>query len=98
MDRLFSKFQLGDIKVGDQPNFPPDAEAQGEQQVEVPTPSPSDDVVTGQRPVAGERTYRPGYGQGLPEKGIEAICLPSLIDLQIDDADRTAIRLVVETR
>ncbi|HEY8600994.1 MAG TPA: stage V sporulation protein S [Thermomicrobiales bacterium] len=34
----------------------------------------------------------------LNETGIEAICLPSLVDLQIDEADRTAIRLVVETR
>jgi len=34
----------------------------------------------------------------LRETGIEAICLPSMVDLQIDDADRTAIRLVVETR
>ena len=155
MDRLFSKFQLGDIKVGDQPNFPPDAESYGEQQTASAAPSTADDVVTGQRPAAGERTYRPGYGQGLPEQrgevlkvssrsrpsavagaiagvvresgraevqaigagaanqaikavaiardylhetGIQAICLPSLIDLQIDDADRTAIRLVVETR
>ena len=34
----------------------------------------------------------------LNETGIEAICLPSLVDLTIDEADRTAIRLVVETR
>ena len=155
MDRLFSKFQLGDVKVGDQPNFPPDAEPYGEQQTGMPSPVVAEDQVTAERPATNERTYRPGYGQGLPEQrgevlkvssrsrpsavagaiagvvresgraevqaigagaanqaikavaiardylietGIEAICLPSLIDLQIDDADRTAIRLVVETR
>jgi stage V sporulation protein S len=156
MDRLFSKFQLGDIKVGEETNFPPDAEPYGEQQAVAQTPAVAEDQLTEQRPAsASERTYRPGYGQGLPEKrgeilkvssrsrpsavagaiagvvresgraevqaigagaanqaikavaiardylietGIEAICLPSLIDLQIDDADRTAIRLVVETR
>ena len=27
MDRLFSKFNLGDIKVGEASSFPPDAEA-----------------------------------------------------------------------
>lgn len=154
MDRLFSKFQLGDIKVGEQPSFPPDAEAHGESPRSSAAPVVGSDQLTDQRP-AGERTYRPGYGQGLPEQrgevlkvssrsrpsavagaiagvvresgraevqaigagaanqaikavaiardylnetGIEAICLPSLIDLQIDDADRTAIRLVVETR
>jgi stage V sporulation protein S len=160
MDRLFSKFQLGDIKVGEESNFPPDAEPFGEQQATKPAPNVAEDQLTEQRAAPhgvphGERTYRPGYGQGLPEQrgevlkvssrsrpsavagaiagvvresgraevqaigagaanqaikavaiardylietGIEAICLPSLIDLQIDDADRTAIRLVVETR
>lgn len=34
----------------------------------------------------------------LNETGIEAICLPSLVDLTIDEADRTAIRLVIEHR
>ena len=34
----------------------------------------------------------------LNETGITVVCLPSLVDLQIDEADRTAIRLVVETR
>ena len=34
----------------------------------------------------------------LNETGINVVCLPSLVDLQIDEADRTAIRLVVETR
>lgn len=154
MDRLFGKFQLGDIKVEDQPSFPTDAGARGGTQGEGTVPVSGSDQLTDQRP-AGERTYRPGYGQGLPEQrgevlkvssrsrpsavagaiagvvresgraevqaigagaanqaikavaiardylnetGIEAICLPSLIDLQIDDADRTAIRLVVETR
>jgi stage V sporulation protein S len=156
MDRLFSKFQLGEIKVGEESNFPPDAEPFGEQQAVARPPAAAEDQLTEQRPAsAGERTYRPGYGQGVPEQrgevlkvssrsrpsavagaiagvvresgraevqaigagaanqaikavaiardylietGIEAICLPSLIDLQIDDADRTAIRLVVETR
>ena len=157
MDRLFSKFQLGDIKVGEETNFPPDAEPFGEQQAMNATPTAAEDRLSEQRPQAphGERTYRPGYGQGVPEQrgevlkvssrsrpsavagaiagvvresgraevqaigagaanqaikavaiardylietGIEAICLPSLIDLQIDEADRTAIRLVVETR
>ena len=237
MDRLFSKFNLGDIKVGEASSFPPDAEtgdqpAQGgqlgqpaqptqgaqtqqpmqparaddfvaqpqrfdadddagygnrdardyvapspyqqPQQHEGPptggpapsTPAPAEDRVTAFRPVngapaigpagaVGARPYRPGYGHGQPESrgevlkvssrsrpsavagaiagvvresgraevqaigagaanqaikavaiardylqetGIEAICLPSLVDLQIDEADRTAIRLVVETR
>ncbi len=158
MDRLFSKFQLGDIKVGEESNFPPDAEPFGEQQAVKSAPAAAEDQLTEQRvsPIPhGERTYRPGYGQGVPEQrgevlkvssrsrpsavagaiagvvresgraevqaigagaanqaikavaiardylietGIEAVCLPSLIDLQIDDADRTAIRLVVETR
>ena len=237
MDRLFSKFNLGDIKVGEASSFPPDAEtgdqpAQGgqlgqpaqptqgaqiqqpmqpaqaddfvaqpqrfdtdddagygnrdaqdyvarspyqqPQQHEAPpvggplpgTPAPAEDRVTAFRPVngapavgaagaAGARPYRPGYGHGQPESrgevlkvssrsrpsavagaiagvvresgraevqaigagaanqaikavaiardylqetGIEAICLPSLVGLQIDEADRTAIRLVVETR
>jgi stage V sporulation protein S len=157
MDRLFSKFQLGDIKVEEEANFSPDAEPYGGQQAVSNTPAVAEDQLREQRPSQphGERTYRPGYGQGVPEKrgevlkvssrsrpsavagaiagvvresgraevqaigagaanqaikavaiardylietGIEAICLPSLIDLQIDDADRTAIRLVVETR
>jgi stage V sporulation protein S len=226
MDRLFSKFNLGDIKVGESSSFPPDAEAgdqpdeaaqpaqgaQSQQPVQQPpladdviaqperfdadsdvgyvnrdaqdyvarspyqqpqqheapptagppagVPAPAEDRVTAFRPVngaqaAGARPYRPGYGHGpsesrgevlkvssrsrpsavagaiagvvrdsgraevqaigagaanqaikavaiardyLQETGIEAICLPSLVDLQIDDADRTAIRLVVETR
>jgi stage V sporulation protein S len=156
MDRLFSKFQLGDIKVGEESNFPPDAEPHGEQQAVQAAPAAAEDQLTEHRAVPhGERTYRPGYGQGVPEQrgevlkvssrsrpsavagaiagvvresgraevqaigagaanqaikavaiardylietGIEAICLPSLIDLQIADADRTAIRLVVETR
>lgn len=169
MDRLFSKLQLGDIKVGEKSSFPPDAEEQEQSTdvAETPTaertvaaaPTPQADVAAD----AGEdhvvatnaRIYRPGYGQGVPENrgeilkvssrsrpsavagaiagvvrengraevqaigagaanqaikavaiardylnetGIEAICLPSLVDLQIDEADRTAIRLVVETR
>ena len=154
MDRLFGKFQLGDIKVEDQPSFAQDAGTHGGSQREGIAPVNGRDQLTDERP-AGERSYRPGYGQGLPEQrgevlkvssrsrpsavagaiagvvresgraevqaigagaanqaikavaiardylnetGIEAICLPSLIDLQIDDADRTAIRLVVETR
>lgn len=173
MDRLFSKFQLGDIKVGEQSSFPPDAEATAEQDetaaeaapltaAEVPAANMSPTESAGAEPVdtviagpANGRAYRPGYGQGVPEQrgeilkvssrsrpsavagaiagvvresgraevqaigagaanqaikavaiardylnetGIEAICLPSLVDLQIDEADRTAIRLVVETR
>ena len=155
MDRLFSKFQLGDIKVGEESNFPPDAEAFAEQQPAVATPSGAEDRVTAEHPVSGDRAYRPGYGRDVPvqrgeilkvssrsrpsavagaiagvvresgraevqaigagaanqaikavaiardylnETGIEAVCLPSLVDLQIDEADRTAIRLVVETR
>ena len=34
----------------------------------------------------------------LRETGIEAVCLPSFIDVAIDGEDRTAILLVVETR
>jgi stage V sporulation protein S len=34
----------------------------------------------------------------LRESGIEAICLPSFIDVRIDSEDRTAILLVVEPR
>lgn len=34
----------------------------------------------------------------LQETGIEAICLPAFIDVQIDDENRTAIRLIVEPR
>lgn len=175
MDRLFSKFQLGDIKVGEKSSFPPDGEEQ-EQPNEgtaapttertvaaAPTPATAGAGETNAATDAGEdhvvattpRLYRPGYGQGVPENrgeilkvssrsrpsavagaiagvvrengraevqaigagaanqaikavaiardylnetGIEAICLPSLVDLQIDEADRTAIRLVVETR
>ena len=171
MDRLFSKFQLGDIKVGENSSFPPDTEAGAEQGQQALAAVPGEDVVVQPAaPVpaanlspadatpngaANGRAYRPGYGQGLPESrgevlkvssrsrpsavagaiagvvresgraevqaigagaanqaikavaiardylnetGIEAICLPSLVDLQIDEADRTAIRLVVETR
>ena len=200
MDRLFSKLQLGDIKVGEKSSFPPDAEPyeESEQTVAAATPpasaeaeieagglpeEPPHDAATGEatashpqstvgdeapaapvtpRPEpedrmvqANGRPYRPGYGQGVPENrgeilkvssrsrpsavagaiagvvrengraevqaigagaanqaikavaiardylnetGIEAICLPSLVDLTIDEADRTAIRLVVETR
>jgi len=179
MDRLFSKFQLGDIKVGEKSSFPPDAEPMQEQgQAAVTEVSPAEPTTAQGTPAAspvaeldatnevaseGEdhvvatsaRDYRPGYGRDgnerrgeilkvssrsrpsavagaiagvvresgraevqaigagaanqaikavaiardyLNETGIEAICLPSLIDLQIDDADRTAIRLVVERR
>ena len=172
MDRLFSKFQLGDIKVGENSSFPPDTEGNGDQEQAaladtapaetvhaqsaspLPTVTPTPVNASGTGATNG-RTYRPGYGQGLPENrgeilkvssrsrpsavagaiagvvresgraevqaigagaanqaikavaiardylhetGIEAICLPSLVDLQIDEADRTAIRLVVETR
>lgn len=34
----------------------------------------------------------------LLETGIEAVCLPAFIDVQIDEESRTAIRLVVEPR
>jgi stage V sporulation protein S len=34
----------------------------------------------------------------LLETGIEAICLPAFIDVQIDEENRTAIRLIVEPR
>jgi stage V sporulation protein S len=34
----------------------------------------------------------------LLESGIEAVCLPAFIDVVIDNEERTAIRLVVETR
>jgi len=177
MDRLFSKFQLGDIKVGEKSSFPPDAEPHEEQgYTAMAENAPAESMSTPPAPVAGPaagetgedrimstngtngatgRMYRPGYGQGVPENrgeilkvssrsrpsavagaiagvvresgraevqaigagaanqaikavaiardylnetGIEAICLPSLVDLQIDEADRTAIRLVVETR
>jgi stage V sporulation protein S len=171
MDRLFSKFQLGDIKVGEKSSFPPDAEAQEEQgypaaaglapaeSTSIPSASAGGCAAeaTGEDRVMSTngREYRPGYGRGVPENrgeilkvssrsrpsavagaiagvvrengraevqaigagaanqaikavaiardylnetGIEAVCLPSLVDLQIDEADRTAIRLVVETR
>jgi stage V sporulation protein S len=175
MDRLFSKFQLGDIKVGEKSSFPPDAADHEEhegQPAAAQAPAESAPVAAAEAPVTqaaeltpveGEdrvvsqspREYRPGYGKGVPENrgeilkvssrsrpsavagaiagvvrengraevqaigagaanqaikavaiardylnetGIEAICLPSLVDLQIDEADRTAIRLVVETR
>lgn len=173
MDRLFSKFQLGDIKVGEKSSFPPDAEHEEQEgqttAAQAPLESAAPAVTTAiaetaeAAPVEGEdrvvsqapREYRPGYGKGVPENrgeilkvssrsrpsavagaiagvvrengraevqaigagaanqaikavaiardylnetGIEAICLPSLVDLQIDEADRTAIRLVVETR
>jgi len=179
MDRLFSKFQLGDIKVGERSSFPPDAETMQEPgQAAATEVTPAEPITSPVAPAAspvaepgatsavaseGEdrvvataaRDYRPGYGRGanesrgeilkvssrsrpsavagaiagvvrgsgraevqsigagaanqaikavaiardyLNETGIEAICLPSLVDLQIDDADRTAIRLVVERR
>ena len=179
MDRLFSKFQLGDIKVGEKSSFPPDAETMQEQgQAAATEASPAEPTTSHATPATspiaelgatdemaseGEdrvvatsaRDYRPGYGRGanetrgeilkvssrsrpsavagaiagvvresgraevqaigagaanqaikavaiardyLNETDIEAICLPSLVDLQIDDADRTAIRLVVERR
>lgn len=34
----------------------------------------------------------------LLETGIEAVCLPAFIDVQIDEENRTAIRLIVEPR
>lgn len=34
----------------------------------------------------------------LRETNIEAICLPGLVNLTIEDADRTAVRLVIEPR
>lgn len=34
----------------------------------------------------------------LAETGINAVCLPSFIDVVIDDEDRTALRLIVEPR
>ncbi len=34
----------------------------------------------------------------LAETGITAVCLPSFIDVVIDDEDRTALRLIVEPR
>jgi stage V sporulation protein S len=185
MDRLFSKFQLGDLKVDDKSSFPPDAEpyASNEDQdrhaAETrPTPAApvttreiavpmtdTDDNIMSDQPLTpdGEdqvidlntRARRPGYSHGtaasqgeilkvssrsrpsavagaiagvvresgraevqaigagaanqaikavaiardyLSETGIEAVCLPELVDLRIDNADRTAIRLVVETR
>jgi stage V sporulation protein S len=185
MDRLFSKFQLGDLKVDDKSSFPPDAEpyANDEDQArqaadtqpapaapvttrEIAEPmTDTDDNIMADQPLTAEgedqvialnsRAHRPGYGHGtadsqgeilkvssrsrpsavagaiagvvresgraevqaigagaanqaikavaiardyLSETGIEAVCLPALVDLRIDDADRTAIRLVVETR
>jgi stage V sporulation protein S len=179
MDRLFSKFQLGDIKVGEKSSFPPDDEPTQEQgQTAATEVSPAEQNTPHATPAAppaaefgtandaageGEdrlvatsaRDRRPGYGSGanesrgeilkvssrsrpsavagaiagvvresgraevqaigagaanqaikavaiardyLNETDIEAICLPSLVDLQIDEADRTAIRLVVERR
>jgi len=183
MDRLFSKLQLDNIKVGENSSFPPDAEPYKDQQppqasvaepqdaeaaVQAPDASPNGedtaaataateaDAATEDEVVnVNSRPYRPGYGQGVPENrgeilkvssrsrpsavagaiagvvrengraevqaigagaanqaikavaiardylnetGIEAICLPSLVDLTIDEADRTAIRLVIEHR
>jgi stage V sporulation protein S len=174
MDRLFSKFQLGDLKVDDKSSFPPDAEpyASDEDQARHAAetrPTPAAPVTTrdimSDQPLTpdGEdqvidlntRARRPGYSHGtaasqgeilkvssrsrpsavagaiagvvresgraevqaigagaanqaikavaiardyLSETGIEAVCLPELVDLRIDNADRTAIRLVVETR
>lgn len=178
MDRLFSKFQLGDIKVGEKSSFPPDEPTAEQGQAAVAETTPAETtpttVTAAASPAAatsaetnqssdGEdrvvatsaRDYRPGYGRGatesrgeilkvssrsrpsavagaiagvvresgraevqaigagaanqaikavaiardyLNETGIEAICLPSMVDLQIDEADRTAIRLVVESR
>lgn len=34
----------------------------------------------------------------LEPDGIDAICIPMLIDIMIDDQERTAVRLVVEPR
>jgi len=34
----------------------------------------------------------------LAETGINAVCLPSFIDVVIDDEDRTALRMIVEPR
>ena len=34
----------------------------------------------------------------LLDSGIDAVCVPAFIDVMIDDEERTAIRLVVETR
>lgn len=34
----------------------------------------------------------------LLETGIEAVCLPAFIDVQIDEESRTAMRLIVEAR
>lgn len=34
----------------------------------------------------------------LAETGISAVCLPSFIDVVIDDEDRTALRMIVEPR
>ena len=205
MDRLFGRFQLGEIKVNEKSSFPPDAPEAEPHHQEAPQPAPAGaapidgeeapwrpaelqseqplaqlgaqpavaDAAHGPGPelapphaaeaagedrvvaINGARAYRPGYGQGTPESrgevlkvsarsrpsavagaiagvvrengraevqaigagaanqaikavaiardylnetGIEAICLPSLVDLTIDEADRTAIRLVVETR
>ena len=79
MDRLFSKFQLGDIKVGEESNFPPDAEPFGEQQAVKSTPAAAEDQLREQRPTVphGERTYRPGYGQGVPEQRGEVLKVSS---------------------
>lgn len=41
--------------------------------------------------VAIARTY-------LSEEGIDIVCIPSFIDVAIDDEERTAIRLLIERR
>ena len=162
MDRLFSKFQLSDIKVDEGSSFPPDAEAQREdQQFESPpapeempsSAQPAAPPIDAEEPAGDDRlvetttrAYRPGYGSGVPRdrgeilkvssrsrpsavagaiagvvrgsgraevqaigagaanQAIKAVAIArdylneSLVDLTIDEADRTAIRLVVETR
>lgn len=167
MDRLLSKLQLGQIKVGPHSSFPPDADVAVESEVDAqpytipasqPAP-PEGGALNGPGSArlvdAPTRAYRPGYRHGpgefrsevlkvsarsrpsavagaiagvvrergraevqaigagavnqaikaiaiardyLHETGIEAVCLPTLVDLTIDDTERTAIRLVVETR
>ena len=34
----------------------------------------------------------------LAEEGVDVVCIPSFVEIEIDDQERTAIRIVVEPR
>ena len=70
MDRLFSKFQLGDIKVGEKSSFPPDAEPHvdvdlaGGFRLDLDTEATIASFHPGWRPVTGNRV---GLAFALPD-------------------------------